>query len=611
MKHGKHPFLRDLKENRVKWLMLLPAAIVVILMCYIPMGGIVLAFKEYNYHDGIFGSPWVAFKNFEYFFQSGKAWSVTRNTILYNLAFLCVNTFLQITCAILLSELAGKWFKRITQSVMFFPYFISWVVVGAFIYNMFNYEFGAVNTLLRSLGLDPVDIYSNKVVWPFILIAVSAFKNVGYGTVMYLASIMNIDGQLYEAADLDGANMWQKIRHITLPGIRPTVVILFLLAIGTIMKGDFQMFWQVTGNNPMVLEVTDPLAAATAGVRHDQRRGPVSVHLLLPLGAFGQQAGEKGGARLRAVLKGGGLMASKTKTGKKPVGRDRVAFDVLSVAVLTVLSLFCLLPFWLVISGSFSDQASILTHGYRLIPETFSLDAYQTLFKIPGDLLRAYGVTIFVTATGTFLGLLFTSMAAYVLASSTFRYRYQMSFFFYFTSIFGGGLVPWYIFNTKYLHFHNSIIALILPILINVTYLLILKSYMAGIPEALYESARLDGAGDFTIYLRVAMPLCKAGLATVGLFIALNYWNDWYDAMLFLDEGRSDLYPLQYYLNNILTKAQAIAQAAARSGLPMSEVPSEPMKLAMTVVATGPIILLYPFLQKYFVKGVTIGAVKG
>ena len=275
------------------------------------------------------------------------------------------------------------------------------------------------------------------------------------------------------------------------------------------------------------------------------------------------------------------------------------------------LSICCLLPFLLVLSGSFSDQTSILTHGYQLIPETFSLEAYKTLFKIPGDLLRAYGVTIFVTVTGTFLGLFLTSMAAYVLASSTFRYRYQMSFFFYFTSIFGGGLVPWYIFNTKYLHFHNNIISLILPILINVTYLLILKSYMAGIPEALYESARLDGAGDFTIYLRIAMPLCKAGLATVGLFIALNYWNDWYDAMLFLDEGRSDLYPLQYYLNNILTKAQAISAAAARSGLPMSEVPSEPMKLAMTVVATGPIILLYPFLQKYFVKGVTIGAVKG
>lgn len=304
-------------------------------------------------------------------------------------------------------------------------------------------------------------------------------------------------------------------------------------------------------------------------------------------------------------------MASKTRIGKKPVGRDRVIFDVISVVALTVFSACCLLPFLLVLSGSFSDQTSILTHGYQLIPETFSLEAYKTLFRIPEDLLRAYGVTIFVTVTGTFFGLLFTSMAAYVLSCKTFRYRYQMSFFFYFTSIFGGGLVPWYIFNTKYLHFHNNLIALILPILINVTYLLILKSYMSGIPEALYESARLDGAGDFTIYLRVAMPLCKAGLATVGLFIALNYWNDWYDAMLFLDEGRSDLYPLQYYLNNILTKAQALSAAAARSGLPVSEVPSEPMKLAMTVVATGPIILLYPFLQKYFVKGVTIGAVKG
>lgn len=257
MKKKAHPFLHDLKKNRTKWLMILPAAIVVVLMCYIPMAGIVLAFREFNYHGGIWGSPWAGFRNFEYFFQSGKAWTTTRNTILYNIAFLCVNTLLQITCAILLSELAGKYFKRITQSVMFLPYFISWVVVGAFIYNLFNYEFGAVNSFLKSLGMEPLDVYSDKAAWPVILIVVSAFKNVGYGTVMYLASIVNIDGEMFEAADLDGATMWQKIRHITLPCIRPTVAILFLMAIGTIMKGDFQMFWQVTGNNPMVLEVTD------------------------------------------------------------------------------------------------------------------------------------------------------------------------------------------------------------------------------------------------------------------------------------------------------------------------------------------------------------------
>ena len=304
-------------------------------------------------------------------------------------------------------------------------------------------------------------------------------------------------------------------------------------------------------------------------------------------------------------------MAGKPKNKKSPAGADRRLFDALSYVILFVLSFLCALPFLLVISGSFSQQTDILMHGYRLFPEKVSLDAYKMLFKIPEALLPASGVTIFVIVTGTFFGLWFTSMAAYVIASKDFRYRYQVSFFFYFTSIFGGGLVPWYVFNTKYLHFHNNLIALILPILVNVTYLLILKSYMMNIPDSLYESARLDGAGDFTIYWRIVMPLTKSGLATVGLFIALAYWNDWYNAMLYMDEGSRNLYPLQYFLNNILTKAQAMNAAAARSGIPASDVPSEPMKLAMTVVATGPIVLLYPFLQKFFVKGVTIGAVKG
>ena len=246
-----------LKKDLPLYLMMLPGFIYLIANNYLPMFGILIAFKKINFSVGIFQSPWCSFDNFEYLFKTKDAFIMIRNTILYNLAFLCVNTVLQISCAIMLSEVIGKKFKRITQSVMFLPYFISWVVVGAFVYNLFNYEFGAVNTFLKSVGLDPVDIYSNKGAWPFILVAFSAFKNVGYGTVMYLASIVNIDDHLFEAAELDGANMWQKIRHITLPCIRPTIVILFLLAIGTIMKGDFQMFWQVTGNNPMVLETTD------------------------------------------------------------------------------------------------------------------------------------------------------------------------------------------------------------------------------------------------------------------------------------------------------------------------------------------------------------------
>lgn len=288
---------------------------------------------------------------------------------------------------------------------------------------------------------------------------------------------------------------------------------------------------------------------------------------------------------------------------------DRRTFNSIGYVLITLLSLFCLLPFILIISGSFTSQASIMTDGYQLIPREFSLEAYEFLFEAPDDILRAYGVTLFVTVVGTLVSLLVTSMAAYVLANKAFRYRNTVSFFFYFTTVFGGGLVPWYIFNIKYLHFKDNLISLILPTLVNVTYLLILKSYMKNVPDAVYESAHLDGAGDWTIYWKIALPLNKAGLATVGVFTALNYWNDWYNAMLYIDNAK--LYPLQYYLNDILNKSQGMMAAAAQAGIPAAQVPTEPVKLAMTVVATGPILLLYPFLQKYFVKGVTIGAVKG
>lgn len=294
---------------------------------------------------------------------------------------------------------------------------------------------------------------------------------------------------------------------------------------------------------------------------------------------------------------------------KTKIPRDRKIFNILSIVVLLLLSTFCLLPFLLMLSGSFSTQESILLNGYSLVPKDFSLRAYKILFQSPQSLADAYGVTIAVTLVGTLLSLFFMSMGAYVLSSKDFRYRNQVSFFFYFTTIFGGGLVPWYIFCIKVLGFRNSFWSMILPTVINVTYMLVLKSYMRSVPDALYESAKLDGANDWTIYFHIALPLSKAGMATVALFMALGYWNDWYNAMLFIDKER--LFPLQYFLNNILTKANAMKAAAARSGIVVKDLPSEPMKLAMTVVATGPILLLYPFLQRFFVKGITIGAVKG
>ena len=256
-------FVKQFKRNRILILMLLPAVAYFLLFSYLPMTGVVVAFKNYNFRDGIFGSPWVGLDNFKYFFISGQAWTVTRNTILYNLLFIAVNTILQMGLAILISEISGKYFKKITQTVMFLPYFISWVVVGMIAYNFLNVEYGTINALISKLGAEKINFYGTTWVWPIILVFFSAWKNVGYGTVLYLAAIMGIDTEIYEAAEIDGANIFQRIFKVTIPCLVPTLIILTLLAIGNIFRGDFQMFYQLVGNNGPLFNTTDVIDTFT------------------------------------------------------------------------------------------------------------------------------------------------------------------------------------------------------------------------------------------------------------------------------------------------------------------------------------------------------------
>lgn len=245
------------KRNRVLFLMLLPAVVYFIIFAYIPMTGMVLAFKNYNYIDGIYKSPWNGFKNFKFLFNGGKIFQVAINTFAYNIVFIAVNQTLQVVTAILLTEIGSKRFRKLSQSAIFLPYFISWVIVGGFIYNLFNYEYGSVNNFLQTLGKAPVDMYSNVGAWKYILVLVNAWKWVGYGSVIYLAAITGIDKEIYEAAAIEGAGKFRQIFSITLPLIVPQIVTLVLLDVGRIFKGDFQMFYQVTGNNPLLYETTD------------------------------------------------------------------------------------------------------------------------------------------------------------------------------------------------------------------------------------------------------------------------------------------------------------------------------------------------------------------
>lgn len=303
------------------------------------------------------------------------------------------------------------------------------------------------------------------------------------------------------------------------------------------------------------------------------------------------------------------MAETKVTARKIKMSMSTKIFYVICYVFIILMALICLLPFIMLVSGSLTSEQAIRFNGYGLWPSEFSTEAYRIIFKTPERIIRAYGVSIFITAAGTILGLFLTTMTAYVISRKDFKYRNILSFFFYFTTLFNGGMVSTYIFYIQYLHLKDSLLALILPGMFNVFYLLIMRTFVAAIPTALIESAKLDGAGEFRTYFSIVLPLLKSGMATIGLFLALGYWNDWYNAMLYMNS--EDKYPLQYMLYSIQQQTQALAQIASKAGIQVANLPSNSLKLAMAVVATGPIILVYPFVQKYFIKGITIGSVKG
>jgi len=256
-------FCYKVVKYRIFLLMLLPALVYTLVFSYIPMGGVILAFKKYSYAGGIFNSPWNGLKNFEFFFKSGQALLVTKNTVLYNLLFIVFNTCLQITVAILLTEAKNKYFRKISQSIMFLPYFISWVIVSVIAFNLLSYDYGVINGIIEMFGGEKINFYTTGTVWPVILTLFGAWKGVGYGSVMYLAAIMGIDTSIYEAASIDGASVFQRIFKITIPLMMPTVVILFLLAVGGIFRGNFDMFYNLVGSNGVLYNYTDVIDTLT------------------------------------------------------------------------------------------------------------------------------------------------------------------------------------------------------------------------------------------------------------------------------------------------------------------------------------------------------------
>lgn len=254
---SKLTFWQKVVRSRTLLLMCTPAIIFFFMFNYMPLPGIWVAFVKYNYRKGIFGSKFIGLQNFEFMLSSGKLWTLTRNTILYNLAFILLGNFLAVFVAILLNEMRSKWFKKISQTIMFLPYFISQVLVGILVFNLLNFDTGFVNGILTKMGLEKWQPYADPNVWPVLLVIIYLWQQTGYNSVVYFASIMGIDGEMMEAAKVDGANGFQRIRYIILPSLKPTIIILLLFALGGIVRGNFGLFYNIVGTNPILYGTTD------------------------------------------------------------------------------------------------------------------------------------------------------------------------------------------------------------------------------------------------------------------------------------------------------------------------------------------------------------------
>jgi len=289
------------------------------------------------------------------------------------------------------------------------------------------------------------------------------------------------------------------------------------------------------------------------------------------------------------------------------------AFQIIANILMFLFMIFCLFPFVLLVVSSFTDEGTLIRNGYSLFPEKFSLESYAYMYERLDTIVRAYGITVFVTVVGTVTSLLITVLLAYPLSRRDLPHRGKFAFFVFFTMLFNGGLVPTYIMWTRYLNIDNTIWALIIPaLLLNAFYVIMMRTYFTTtIPDEVIEAGRIDGAGEFLILFRIVLPMSLPMVATLSLLIGLNYWNDWRNGLYYLTDH--SLFSVQNMLNTMLQDVRFLASGGAGGNASeiASNMPSVGIKMAIAVVGALPIMIVYPFFQRYFVKGITVGAVKG
>ncbi len=294
---------------------------------------------------------------------------------------------------------------------------------------------------------------------------------------------------------------------------------------------------------------------------------------------------------------------------KVKLGTSDKIIRTFGYVIITIYALACVFPFLIIIGTSFTSEEVIRAEGVKLIPVDFTLKAYEMVCK-GGAIWYSYLLTIVLTVIGTFVGLSIIAMTGYALQRKDFPFRNAISFFIYFTSLFQAGLAPYYLLMVQTYHLKDNYLAVLLPLLMSPWLIILMKNFVKAIPHEITESGKIDGAGDMKIFTALILPMLKPALATIGLFLALGYWNEWYQSSLFLS-SKVDVKPLQYTLYEVVNKLDQLKNSVAGQYITLADIPQESIKMANAVLATGPIIFLYPFVQKYFIGGITVGAVKG
>jgi multiple sugar transport system permease protein/putative aldouronate transport system permease protein len=294
---------------------------------------------------------------------------------------------------------------------------------------------------------------------------------------------------------------------------------------------------------------------------------------------------------------------------KVKLGASDIIIRTIGYILITFYALACIFPFLIIIGTSFTNESVIRAEGVKLIPKEFTTKSYEMVMR-GGMIWRSYGLTITLTLCGTVVGLLIIAMTGYALQRKDFPLRNAISFYIYFTSLFSAGLAPYYLLMTQTYKLNDSYLAVFFPLLMSPWLIILMKNFVKAIPHEITESGKIDGAGDMVIFTRLILPMLKPALATIGLFLALGYWNEWYQSSLFLS-SRVAVKPLQFQLYKVVNETQSLKNSIAGQYITLTDVPTESLKMATAVMATGPIVFLYPFVQKYFIGGITVGAVKG